>query len=129
VGDVTHLRGIYEYLSDELDKSGRAHWVQEELSSLTAAETYTIHPEDAWKRLKTRTNSGRFLGVAKELARFRESYAQSRNIPRKKAFQMLTTGSFIDASEAEALGLVNMSCRVISLKAQRWSWRKPWRRN
>lgn len=34
--------------------------------------------------------------------------ALSRNIPRKKAFQMLTTGSFIDASEAEALGLVNM---------------------
>ena len=34
--------------------------------------------------------------------------ALSRNIPRKKAFQMLTTGAFIDASEAEALGLVNM---------------------
>lgn len=34
--------------------------------------------------------------------------ALSRNIPRKKAFQMLTTGAFIDASEAESLGLVNM---------------------
>ncbi|WP_282064983.1 ribonuclease D [Aliiroseovarius marinus] len=87
LGDVTHLRGIYEYLSDELDKSGRAHWVQEELTSLTSPETYIIHPEDAWKRLKTRTNSGRFLGVAKELARFREGYAQSRNIPRNRVMK------------------------------------------
>lgn len=87
LGDVTHLRGIYEYLSAELDKSGRAHWVQEELSSLTEPATYTVHPEDAWKRLKTRTNSGRFLGVAKELARFREGYAQSRNIPRNRVMK------------------------------------------
>jgi ribonuclease D len=87
LGDVTHLRGIYEYLSDELDKSGRAHWVQEELTSLTSPETYIIHPEDAWRRLKTRTNSGRFLGVAKELARFREGYAQSRNIPRSRVMK------------------------------------------
>ncbi|SMR72108.1 ribonuclease D [Aliiroseovarius halocynthiae] len=87
LGDVTHLRGIYEYLADELAKTGRAHWVQEELSGLTDPATYTIHPEDAWKRLKTRTNSGRFLGVAKELARFREGYAQSRNVPRNRVMK------------------------------------------
>ena len=33
--------------------------------------------------------------------------ALSRNIHRKKAFEMLTTGRFLDASEAEAQGLVN----------------------
>ncbi|MGY6697527.1 MAG: enoyl-CoA hydratase [Roseinatronobacter sp.] len=33
--------------------------------------------------------------------------ALTRNIPRKMAFEMLTTGQFIDASRAEALGLVN----------------------
>jgi enoyl-CoA hydratase/carnithine racemase len=33
--------------------------------------------------------------------------ALSRNIPRKAAFEMLTTGEFIDASRAQALGLVN----------------------
>ncbi|MBS0122961.1 enoyl-CoA hydratase [Thetidibacter halocola] len=33
--------------------------------------------------------------------------ALSRNIPRKRAFEMLTTGTFIDADEAQALGLVN----------------------
>ncbi|MCV2892301.1 enoyl-CoA hydratase [Lentibacter sp. XHP0401] len=33
--------------------------------------------------------------------------ALSRNIPRKQAFEMLTTGSFIDAPRAETLGLIN----------------------
>ncbi|SHG23849.1 Enoyl-CoA hydratase/carnithine racemase [Cognatishimia maritima] len=33
--------------------------------------------------------------------------ALSRNIPRKKAFEMLTTGQFLTATEAEAAGLVN----------------------
>jgi len=87
LGDVTHLRVIYEFLEAELEKSGRGAWVEEELSILTDPATYTIHPEDAWKRLKTRSNSARFLGVAKELARFRETYAQSRNIPRNRVIK------------------------------------------
>jgi len=33
--------------------------------------------------------------------------ALSRNIPRKQAFEMLTTGQFIDAPRAEDLGLIN----------------------
>lgn len=33
--------------------------------------------------------------------------ALSRNIPRKHAFEMLTTGEFIDAARARELGLVN----------------------
>lgn len=33
--------------------------------------------------------------------------ALSRNIPRKHAFEMLTTGQFIDATRAQELGLIN----------------------
>ena len=33
--------------------------------------------------------------------------ALSRNIPRKQAFEMLTTGEFIDADRARELGLIN----------------------
>lgn len=33
--------------------------------------------------------------------------ALSRNIPRKQAFEMLTTGRFIDAAEAQRAGLIN----------------------
>lgn len=35
--------------------------------------------------------------------------ALTRNIPRKQAFEMLTTGQFIEAPRAEALGLINRS--------------------
>jgi len=87
IADVTHLRVIYEYLAAELDKSGRRPWVEEELAVLTDPETYIVRPEEAWLRVKTRTNSGRFLAIVKELAAFRESYAQTRDIPRNRVFK------------------------------------------
>jgi ribonuclease D len=87
LADVTHLRQIYENLSAQLRKSGRTHWLEEELATLTDPATYTVTPEDAWLRVKTRTTSGRFLAVVKELARFREEYAQSRNIPRSRIYK------------------------------------------
>jgi ribonuclease D len=87
LADVTHLRAIYEYLSKSLRKSGREEWVEEELAVLTDPATYTTDPEEAWLRIKTRTNSGRFLAVVKELARFREIYARDRNIPRSRVYK------------------------------------------
>ena len=44
--------------------------------------------------------------------------ALSRNVPRKQAFEMLTTGSFIDASRAEAMGLVNRVVPQDALEAE-----------
>jgi len=87
LADVTHLRDIYKFLSSEIEKRNRTSWVEEELKVLLAPETYTIDPENAYKRLKTRTNSGRFLAIARELARFREGYAQGRNIPRNRVYK------------------------------------------
>lgn len=87
LADVTHLRKIYEYLSAELEASDRIHWVQEELTTLTSPETYILHPEDAWKRVKTRTTTPKFLAIVRELASFREAYAQERNVPRNRVFK------------------------------------------
>ena len=87
LADVTHLRVIYEYLAAELDKSGRLPWVQEELAVLTDPATYVIDPQDAWKRVKTRTHSGKFLAIVRELARFREIYAQEKNVPRSRVMK------------------------------------------
>ena len=87
LADVTHLRGIYEHLKAELDRSGRIKWVAEEMDVLNDPDTYRTDPSEAWMRVKTRTNSARFLGLVRELARFREGYAQSRNIPRNRVFK------------------------------------------
>ncbi|MEX0328706.1 MAG: ribonuclease D [Ruegeria sp.] len=87
LADVTHLRKIYEHLSAELEKTRRSHWVAEELRILTRPETYDIRPEEAWRRVKTRTNSAKFLAVVRELAQFREAYAQENNVPRSRVFK------------------------------------------
>ncbi|MEM7440901.1 MAG: ribonuclease D [Pseudomonadota bacterium] len=87
LADVTHLRVIYEKLRARLDKSGRTPWVAEEVQVLLDPETYAAEPENAWRRIKTRTNSRRFLGYVKELAAFRESHAQTRNIPRNRVIK------------------------------------------
>jgi ribonuclease D len=87
LADVTHLRVIYEWLAAQLQKNGRADWVAEELAVLTDPATYTVAPDDAWQRIKTRTTSGRFLAVVKALARFREAYAQGQNVPRSRVMK------------------------------------------
>lgn len=87
LADVTHLRQIYEYLSAKIEKAGRKKWVEEEIEVLTRPETYDIHPEEAWKRVKTRTNSGKFMAYVQTLAEFRERYAQERNVPRSRVFK------------------------------------------
>ena len=87
LADVTHLRQIYEFLSAELDKSGRKKWVEEEIKVLTDPATYRVEPEDAWMRIKTRTHSGKFLAVVRELAKFREVHARAKNIPRNRVMK------------------------------------------
>ncbi len=113
LADVTHLRDIYEYLAAELDASGRAHWLAEELTILTSPETYVVAPEEAWKRVKTRTNSGKFLAIVRELAAFRETYAQARNVPRNRVFKddALVELASLKPRSAEELGRARLLLR------------------
>ncbi|PVA06152.1 ribonuclease D [Thalassorhabdomicrobium marinisediminis] len=104
LADVTHLRVIYEYLAAQLEKTGRKKWVAEEMAVLNDPATYQTDPADAWKRVKTRTSSGKFLSIVRELARFREAYAQARNIPRNRVFKddaMIEIASTKPASEKD----------------------------
>lgn len=87
LADVTYLRQIYEHLSAELERSARTHWLEEELAQLTNADAYVVDPENAWKRLKLRSNSGRVVAIAQELAAFRETYAQEKNVPRNRVLK------------------------------------------
>ncbi|TVQ54457.1 MAG: ribonuclease D [Rhodobacteraceae bacterium] len=84
LGDVTHLRAIYEHLSRQLARSGRGDWVAEEMATLCDPETYRNDPDTAWKRLKTRSGAGKFLAAAKTLAAWREREAQTRDVPRNR---------------------------------------------
>ncbi|MFA7431879.1 MAG: ribonuclease D [Rhodospirillaceae bacterium] len=84
LSDVTHLRVVYEKLARRLESTGRAHWLIQEMEILTDPSNYSVAPDEAWRRLKTRTKTPRFLGVVKELAAWREIEAQTRDVPRQR---------------------------------------------
>lgn len=87
LADVTHLRVIYEYLEKRLERTDRKPWVEEEMDVLRSPDTYVIAPDVAWKRVKVRTNAPKFLAIVRELAKFREGYAQSKNVPRSRVYK------------------------------------------
>jgi len=87
LGDVTHLCEIYEHLKADLAKSKRAHWLDEEMATLTDSKTYDTHPEDAWRRLKIKVRNRTGLAVLMELAAWRERQAQAQDVPRNRVLR------------------------------------------
>ena len=83
LSDVTHLVPVYEHLRGKLAESGREHWLDEEFAALADPETYIVHPEDVWQKIKHRSHNGRLLTVLRELAAWRERRAQSKDTPRQ----------------------------------------------
>jgi ribonuclease D len=116
LADVTHLRAIYESLDAELERSGRRGWVEEELATLADPATYVVEPAEAWRRVKTRTNSGRFLAVVRELARFRETYAQERNIPRNR---VLKDDALLEVASTKPASLADLGKARLLLREAR----------
>ncbi|MBD8553021.1 ribonuclease D [Rhizobium sp. CFBP 8762] len=82
LADVTHLREVYLHLKAELEREGRSLWLTEEMSVLEARETYDIHPDDAWLRLKMRLRKPQELSILKTVSAWREREARERNVPR-----------------------------------------------
>jgi ribonuclease D len=87
VADVTHLRTIYLTLEERLRETGRGHWVAEEMAILTDPATYINDPDEAWRRIKPRSHSPKFLAVVRALARWREREAQRRDVPRSRVIK------------------------------------------
>lgn len=82
LGDVTHLRVVYEKLYERAEESGRVEWMFEEMNDLTDLATYNVDPYKQWERIRSRTQKPKFLAILRELAAWRELAAQARNVPR-----------------------------------------------
>ena len=82
LGDVTHLRDVYQSLKSQIDAAERHSWLSEEMSTLTNPETYDTDPDKAWQRLKLRVKGRKSLSVLMELAGWRERLAQAQDVPR-----------------------------------------------
>lgn len=87
LADVTHLIEVYCYLKAQLEREGRAEWLNEEMAVLTDRQTYDPHPEDAWKRLKLRLRKPIELAVVQSVAAWREREARDRNVPRRRVIK------------------------------------------
>ncbi len=84
LGDVTHLRLVYDKLLKRIEKTGRFEWIEEETNLLCNPDIYRIDPEQAWRRLKPKKNDSRYLAVLQAVAKWRENEALTRNVPRNR---------------------------------------------
>ena len=87
IADVTHLRDVYKALSKRVAATERQSWLDDEMKTLTSAEIYEQHPERAWERYKSKARKPRDLAVLMELAAWRESEAQARDVPRSRVLK------------------------------------------
>ncbi len=84
LGDVTHLRPIYEALRARIEETDRLHWIEEEIALLTDPAIYRVEPVEAWRRLKPKRNEPRYLAVLQAVAAWREHEAMTRDLPRNR---------------------------------------------
>ena len=81
--DVIYLVQIYQSLKKSLEEKGRLSWLNSAFKDLASTKLYEAPPELAWKRIRaTKRLKGGPLSIVQQLAEWRESYAQQRNIPR-----------------------------------------------
>ena len=82
--DVIYLAEMYPRLRAELETKGRAGWLDDENAKLADPATYQTVPADAWRRIKVRNMKAPALRRMMHIASWRESEAQSRNLPRNR---------------------------------------------
>jgi ribonuclease D len=83
LADVVHLRTVYQRLQEILAKNGRAQWFAEEMADLVDPAIYRNEPNESWRRFRLRGRADRrFLGVLRAVAAWRETAAQTRDLPR-----------------------------------------------
>ncbi|MGH6649569.1 MAG: ribonuclease D [Sphingopyxis sp.] len=82
IGDVTHLAKIFPMMLKKLVKTGRGHWLDEEMEKLADPSNYSVDPDQAWHRIKIPSRKPDVLGRLQSLAAWREREARSKNLPR-----------------------------------------------
>lgn len=87
LSDVTYLREAYPKILKLLEPDNRDRWVAEEMEALLDPALYFVTPTEAWKRLKLRGVRPNDLGPLIKLAEWRETEAQSRDVPRSRVIK------------------------------------------
>ena len=110
-------------LRARLEKAGRLAWVTEEMAAMTDPALYDVDPENAWRRLKPRKHTAKYLAVFRAVAAWRERTAQQRDQPRGRilkdeAIDELATQAPTDADGLEPAALGAQGLRRLALRAR-----------
>lgn len=105
LGDVTHLARLYPMLRARLEKDGRLAWVVDEMQSLTDPAMYDVSPDNAWKRLRPRRHTAKYLAIFKAVAAWRERTAQQRDQPRGRILKDDAIDEIATQAPTDAEGL------------------------
>ncbi|MCE7798359.1 ribonuclease D [Sphingobium sufflavum] len=82
IGDVTHLSALFPMMLEELRKTGRGGWLDQEMERLADPANYAADPAEAWKRVRLSSRKADVLGRLKAIAAWRETEARDKNLPR-----------------------------------------------
>ena len=105
LADVTHLARLFPMLRDRLEREGRLGWVQDEMNDLTDPANYDVEPENAWKRLRPRRHTAKYLAVYRAVASWRERTAQLRDQPRGRILKDEAIDEIATQAPTDAEGL------------------------
>ena len=84
LNDVRYLPEMYRRLCAQLDNDGRQSWLAADFKRMEDPETYAATPLEQWRRVKRISSlNRRQLGVAREVAAWRELEAQRRDVPKR----------------------------------------------
>ena len=105
LADVTHLAKLYPMLRERLEREGRLAWVTDEMADLTDPANYDVEPDNAWKRLRPRRHTAKYLAVYRAVAAWRERTAQLRDQPRGRILKDEAIDEIATQSPTDADGL------------------------
>ncbi len=80
--DVTYLKDVYLKINNALKKRNRLSWATEEMQKLLDENLYRTNPNEAWHKIKFRSNDQTYLKILRNLADWRERKAMQLNKPR-----------------------------------------------
>jgi ribonuclease D len=106
--DVTYLTKIYDYMLDELQKLGRASWIEDEIKNLCDEKIYRPDLRQLWLKLKQKSGSKKYQSILRELAELRELEAMKCNRPRSFILKDETLYSIASSEPKNASELKNI---------------------
>ncbi|HHJ19321.1 MAG TPA: ribonuclease D [Gammaproteobacteria bacterium] len=107
VDDVRYLRQIFLQQTDDLERLDRRAWLDEECAALIQPENFSLQPDKLLAKVKGARNlSSREQAIVQQLAVWRESQAQQKDLPRK---WVISDTTLLELAQSNASNVADLS--------------------